>query len=134
VDVPLAATFMLFTKEGKEAYVEPVIEGARYQFTVELLSDCFHFQAAVRFYTLNLARVSTREGWPEFAGWRREPIPNDSVERSTVVRAKPRARLQGSFRRSLQTLLVPAVCLYPTSRVFAGRRGRPGPRFFPSSG
>src|SRR6516225_10721553 len=107
VDVPLAATFMLFTKEGKEAYVEPVIEGARYQFTVELLSDCFHFQAAVRFYTLNLARGSTRGGWPEFAGWRREPIPNDSVERSTVVRAKPRARLQGSFRRSLQTLLVP---------------------------
>ena len=29
VDVPLASTFMLFTKEGKEAYVEPVIEGRR---------------------------------------------------------------------------------------------------------
>ena len=27
VDVPLAATFMLSTKKGKEAYVEPVIEG-----------------------------------------------------------------------------------------------------------
>ena len=27
VDVPLASTFMLSTKPGKEAYVEPVIEG-----------------------------------------------------------------------------------------------------------
>jgi len=27
MDVPLASTFMLSTKEGKEAYVEPVIEG-----------------------------------------------------------------------------------------------------------
>ena len=27
VDVPLASTFMLSTKRGKEAYVEPVIEG-----------------------------------------------------------------------------------------------------------
>ena len=27
VDVPLASTFMLSTKAGKEAYVEPVIEG-----------------------------------------------------------------------------------------------------------
>ena len=29
VDVPLASTFMLSTKAGKEAYVEPVIEGER---------------------------------------------------------------------------------------------------------
>ena len=28
VDVPLASTFMLSTKVGKEAYVEPVIEAA----------------------------------------------------------------------------------------------------------
>jgi putative DNA methylase len=28
VDVPLASTFMLSTKAGKEAYVEPVIEVA----------------------------------------------------------------------------------------------------------
>jgi putative DNA methylase len=27
VDVPLASTFMLSTKVGKEAYVEPVIDG-----------------------------------------------------------------------------------------------------------
>jgi len=36
VDVPLASTFMLSTKAGKEAYVEPVIEGNRYRFTVKV--------------------------------------------------------------------------------------------------
>ena len=35
VDVPLASTFMLSTKKGKEAYVEPVIEGRGYRFTVK---------------------------------------------------------------------------------------------------
>lgn len=34
VDVPLASTFMLSTKAGKEVYVEPVIEGDHYRFTV----------------------------------------------------------------------------------------------------
>ncbi len=36
VDVPLASTFMLSTKEGKEAYVEPVIENGGYRFTVKV--------------------------------------------------------------------------------------------------
>src|SRR5690606_27999620 len=36
VDVPLASTFMLSTKAGKEAYVEPVVEGDRYRFTVKV--------------------------------------------------------------------------------------------------
>ena len=36
VDVPLAATFMLSTKPGKEAYVEPVVEGGGYRFTVKV--------------------------------------------------------------------------------------------------
>ena len=35
VDVPLVSNFMLCTKEGKEAYVEPVIEGNGYRFTVK---------------------------------------------------------------------------------------------------
>jgi putative DNA methylase len=35
VDVPLASTFMLSTKAGKEAYVEPVIEDGSYRFTVK---------------------------------------------------------------------------------------------------
>lgn len=36
VDVPLASTFMLATKAGKEAYVEPVIEKNNYRFTVRV--------------------------------------------------------------------------------------------------
>ncbi len=36
VDVPLASTFMLSTKAGKEAYVEPVIEKKGYRFTVKV--------------------------------------------------------------------------------------------------
>ena len=35
VDVPLASTFMLSTKPGKEAYVEPVIDGDGYHFAVK---------------------------------------------------------------------------------------------------
>ena len=35
VAVPLASTFMLSTKKGKEAYVEPVVEGERYRFVVK---------------------------------------------------------------------------------------------------
>ena len=36
VDVPLASTFMLSTKAGKEAYVEPIIEGDTYRFAVKI--------------------------------------------------------------------------------------------------
>nr|WP_096361890.1 DUF1156 domain-containing protein [Sulfuricaulis limicola] len=36
VDVPLATTFMLSTKAGKEVYVEPVIAGNNYRFTVKV--------------------------------------------------------------------------------------------------
>ena len=36
VDVPLASTFVLATKEGKEAYVQPVIEDGGYRFTVKV--------------------------------------------------------------------------------------------------
>jgi putative DNA methylase len=35
VAIPLASTFMISTKAGKEAYVEPVIEGGSYRFTVK---------------------------------------------------------------------------------------------------
>ena len=35
VDVPLVSTFMLSTKEGREAYVEPVIENGSCRFTVK---------------------------------------------------------------------------------------------------
>ncbi len=36
VEVPLASTFMLSTKAGKETYVEPVIENGGYRFTVKV--------------------------------------------------------------------------------------------------
>ncbi|MCZ0941977.1 MAG: DUF1156 domain-containing protein, partial [Gammaproteobacteria bacterium] len=36
VDVPLASTFMLSTKKGREVYVEPVIEGREYRFSVKV--------------------------------------------------------------------------------------------------
>jgi putative DNA methylase len=36
VDVPLASTFMLSTKAGKEAYVVPVVEDGGYRFTVKV--------------------------------------------------------------------------------------------------
>lgn len=35
VDVPLASTFLLSNKAGKEAYIQPVIEGDSYRFTVK---------------------------------------------------------------------------------------------------
>ena len=35
VEVPLASTFVLSTKSGKEAYIEPVIERGEYRFTVK---------------------------------------------------------------------------------------------------
>jgi putative DNA methylase len=36
VDVPLASTFILSSKDGKEAYVDPVVEGDHYRFTVKM--------------------------------------------------------------------------------------------------
>ena len=36
MDVPLASTFILSKKKGKEAYVEPVIEEGAYRFTVKV--------------------------------------------------------------------------------------------------
>jgi putative DNA methylase len=36
VDVPLASTFVLSSKAGKEVYVEPVIENGSYRFTVKV--------------------------------------------------------------------------------------------------
>jgi putative DNA methylase len=35
VDVPLASTFILGSKEGKSAYIEPVVEDGSYRFTVQ---------------------------------------------------------------------------------------------------
>ncbi|TCS97627.1 putative DNA methylase [Tepidimonas ignava] len=39
VAVPLASTFVLSSKPGKEAYVEPVVEGDTYRFTVQVAGN-----------------------------------------------------------------------------------------------
>ena len=52
VDVPLASTFMLSTKKGKEAYVEPVIEGRQYRFEVRIGRPA----------DANAARLGTKSG------------------------------------------------------------------------
>ena len=36
VDVPLVSTFILSTKQGKEVYVEPIIEGGGYHFAIKV--------------------------------------------------------------------------------------------------
>src|SRR5690554_2783028 len=36
VDVPLVSSFLLSSKKGKEAYVEPVVEGDKYRFEIRL--------------------------------------------------------------------------------------------------
>ena len=36
VDVPLVSTFILSSKKGEQAYVQPVIEGDRYRFTIKI--------------------------------------------------------------------------------------------------
>jgi putative DNA methylase len=36
MDVPLASTFILSSKDGRESYVQPVIEGDRYRFMVKV--------------------------------------------------------------------------------------------------
>ncbi|WP_115710945.1 DUF1156 domain-containing protein [Legionella sainthelensi] len=42
VEVPLASTFILSKKKGKEAFVKPVIEGSSYSFKVQVgSSSCF---------------------------------------------------------------------------------------------
>lgn len=35
IDVPLVSTFVLSNKSGKEAYVQPIVDGASYSFTVK---------------------------------------------------------------------------------------------------
>ena len=35
IDVPLVSTFILSAKEGKESYIEPIVEGSSFRFTVK---------------------------------------------------------------------------------------------------
>jgi putative DNA methylase len=47
IDVPLASTFMLSTKEGKEAFIEPEIDSNNYQFKVKVGKPTDHKAAEV---------------------------------------------------------------------------------------
>jgi putative DNA methylase len=55
VEVPLASTFILSSKEGKETYVKPIIKGDTYQFSVKSVSsDDFSMEE------FNMAEKGTR--------------------------------------------------------------------------
>ena len=58
VDVPLASTFLLSTKPGKEAWVEPVVEGDRYRFEVQVVEGKSKPPAAAKGGTKALGRGS----------------------------------------------------------------------------
>ena len=59
VEVPLVSTFLLSTKKGKEAYVEPVVEGDRYRYRFEVRVGAPPDPAAAKAGT-KLARGSFR--------------------------------------------------------------------------
>ena len=71
VDVPLASTFMLSTKAGKEAYVEPIVEGGDYHFTVKVGKP----------KDAEAAKLGTRAGKAQdfLCLMSRVPIPRDYV-------------------------------------------------------
>jgi putative DNA methylase len=48
VDVPLASTFILSTKEGKEAYVQPIVDKSGYTFTVKVGKPPAHAKAGTK--------------------------------------------------------------------------------------
>ena len=60
VDVPLASTFMLSTKKGKEAYVDPIVEGRTYRFTVKVGAPA---NAAAAKAGTKLSRGRTSVAW-----------------------------------------------------------------------
>ena len=48
VDVPLVSTFVLASKKGKEAYVQPIVEGGEYRFTVVMGQPPFEAQQGTK--------------------------------------------------------------------------------------
>ena len=72
VDVPLVSTWMLSTKKGKEAYVEPVIEGRGYRFKVETGPP--EDQAAAKRGTKLSTKATFRCLMSD------SPIPNDHIK------------------------------------------------------
>ena len=129
VDVPLASTFMLSTKKGKEAYVEPVIEGRSYRFAVKVglppdvdaatagtkLSRgsfrCLMSNAPIRYEYIddeaNAGRMSERLMAVVIAGDRARvylpPLPSsDAVARGIQPSWKPDAPSRGTWASNAQ--------------------------------
>ena len=72
VDVPLASTFVLSTKNGKEAHVEPVIEGRAWRFEVKV-------GAPLDLESTKRGTKSGGSGSPFFCLMSGTPIPFDYV-------------------------------------------------------
>ena len=129
VNVPLASTFMLSTKKGKETYVEPVIEGRAYRFTVKVgvppdadaaragtkvsrgSFRCLLSNAPIRYEYIddeaNAGRMSVRLMAVVAAGDRARvylpPLPNsDAVARDLQPSWKPDAPSRGTWASNAQ--------------------------------
>ena len=78
VDVPLASTFMLSTKKGREAYVEPVVDGRGYRLAVRIGEppDAESVKAGTK-----LARKATFRCLMSGS-----PIPNDYIKAEGLAR------------------------------------------------
>ena len=78
VEVPLASTFMLSTKRGREAYVEPVLDGQGYRFAVRVGEppDADSVKAGTK-----LARKATFRCLMSGS-----PIPNDYIKAEGLAR------------------------------------------------
>ena len=104
-EVPLASTWMLSTKKGKEAYVEPVIEGREYRFRVRVGSppDLRSAKAGTK-----IARGSFR---CLFSG---APVPYAYID-DEANRARMRERLMAIVAQGNRT----RVYLSPTAAMEA---------------
>ena len=129
VEVPLVSTWMLSTKKGKEAYVEPVIEGQGYRFAVKagVPSDlraaragtklsrgtfrCLMSEAPIRYEYIdeeaNAGRMRERLMATVLAGDRRReyvsPLASaDKIARSAKPTWKPDAPSRGTWASNAQ--------------------------------
>jgi putative DNA methylase len=110
VEVPLASTFLLSTKPGKEAYIDPVLDGRTYRFAVRLgkapseASDgtklargsfrCIFTNTPIKYEYIDAEANSSRMGARMMAivaeGNRcRVYLPPSAVMEATALRASP---------------------------------------------
>ena len=127
LNVPLASTFVLSTKKGKEAYVEPVIQNGNYRFTVRTGAPpedvrqgtklargsfrCLYSNVPIRYEYIddeaNAGRVGERLMAIVAAGDRRRVYlsPTDSMEavaRSAQPAWKPETPSRGTWASNAQ--------------------------------